>query len=167
MILTMKPNDEPKMKGEKKFIPRPGQTDFTDIRWAPVINCVLRYGDEILLMERSKDLKLNPGCWSGISGFLDDNKSLEEKVLEEIREEVGISKEQVISIKPGKIFDEDDPKYKKTWIVHPVLVEVNTDKVQTDWEAQNYRWVTLAEAWKMDYMSGFDKVLKALFKFDD
>ena len=62
------------------FKTRPGQVDYTNIRWAPVINCVLKFGDKILLVQRSKDMKYYPGRWTGISGFLDDDKSLTEKV---------------------------------------------------------------------------------------
>lgn len=147
---------------EKSFKSRPGQTDFTNIRWAPVINCVLKYKDKILLVKRSGKLKLYPGYWNGISGFLDDDKSLEEKVYEEIKEETGLKKEQIISIHLGQILELDSHTYKKTWIVHPVLVEVNTDKLLLDWEAEDHRWVRPEEARKLNLLSGFDQVLKAL-----
>jgi isopentenyldiphosphate isomerase len=147
-----------------KFKPRRGQVDFRNIRWAPVINCVLNYKGKILLVERNKDMKLYPGYWNGISGFLDDNKSLKEKVYEELTEEVGITKKNIISITPGQIFNQDEPKYKKTWIVHPVLVKVNTDTITLDWEAQNYKWITLKEIHNLKLLPGFKLVIKALFK---
>lgn len=148
----------------KKFKPKPGQIDFTNIRWAPVINCVLKYKDKILIVERNKDMKLYPGYWNGISGFLDDNKSLKEKIIEELKEEVSLSKKNIISIKLGQIFDQEESKYKKTWIVHPVLVEVNTDKIKLDWEAQNYKWIKLGELKNFKLLPGFDLVIKSLFK---
>lgn len=152
------------MKEQPKFIPKLGQIDFTNIRWAPVINCVMKYKNKILVVQRSETMRLYPKYWNGLSGFLDDNKSLDEKVYQELREEVGLSKKHVVSIKPGQIFDQDEPKYKKTWIVHPVLVEVDTDKVKLDWEAQNYAWLSLKEVKKLNLLPGFDLVLKALFK---
>jgi 8-oxo-dGTP pyrophosphatase MutT (NUDIX family) len=76
----------------KKWKPRHGQMDYSKARWAPVINCVLRYKGKILVVQRSESLNFYPGYWNGISGFLDDQKSLKEKVLEELREELGISK---------------------------------------------------------------------------
>lgn len=152
------------MKKEKKFVPCPGQVDFTDIRWAPVINCVVKFKGKILVVERSKSLRLYPSYWNGISGFLDDKKSLEEKVFEEISEELGLKKKNVISIRPGQVFDQDEPKYKKTWIVHPVLVTVDTDQVKTDWEAQSFRWIAPAVVRKLDLLPGFDKVLDCFFK---
>src|SRR3989338_511970 len=112
-----------------KFISKPGQIDFTHARWSPVINCVVKYRDKILLVERSPELNLYPGYWNGISGFLDDQRSLEEKVKDELQEEIRIGEEHIKSIHQGKIFDQEAPEYKKIWIVHPVLVEVDTDKI--------------------------------------
>lgn len=152
------------MKKEKVFKPRPGQVDFTHARWAPVINCVVKYKNKILLVERSKHLRLYPLYWNGISGFLDDKKSLQEKVSEEIKEEIGLTKKNIISIHYGQIFHQEAPKYKKTWIVHPVLVEVNTDKIKLNWEARNYKWIRLTEAPQYKLLPGFDQVLAVLFK---
>jgi len=150
------------MKNGKKFKPKSGQIDFTNAHWAPIINCVLQYKDKILVVKRSKNLRLYPGYWNGISGFLDDNKSLKEKVLEEIKEEVGLNKKNVISIHLGQIFDQEEPKYKKIWITHPVLVRVNTDKIKLDWEAQDYKWIDLKELKKLKLLPSFDLVVKTL-----
>lgn len=152
------------MKKEKIFKAKPGQIDFTHIRWAPVINCVVKYKNKILLVQRSADLRLYPGYWNGISGFLDDKKSLDEKIYQELNEELGLLKKNVLSIKLGEIFDQDEPRYEKTWIVHPVLVIVNTDKVKLDWEAQDYRWIIPKETRKLKLLPGFDQVLVTLFK---
>jgi ADP-ribose pyrophosphatase YjhB (NUDIX family) len=96
---------------------------------------------------------------NGVSGFLDDDKSLADKVYEELKEELGLDKDKVVFIKYGQVFDQDEEKYKKTWIVHPVLVEVSTDKIKTDWESQGYAWFTPKEARKKDLLPGFDRVL--------
>ncbi len=147
---------------EKKFKPKKGQVDYTNIRWAPVINCVLKYKGRLLLVQRSKGMKLYPSYWNGLSGFLDDNKSLKEKVFQELKEEVGLNEKDILSIKIGKIFDQDEPKYKKTWIVHPVLVIIKRNEIKLDWEAQDYRWVSLKEIKEMKLLPGFDDVLKSL-----
>lgn len=118
------------------FKPKTGQIDYSKARWAPVVNCVLKYRDKILVVQRSKELHFYPGYWNGISGFLDDHRSFREKVADEIREELAIPKKNIKSIRLGEIFDQEEPRYKKTWIVHPVLVEVTTDKLKLDWEAK-------------------------------
>lgn len=141
------------------FKPKPGQVDYTHARWAPVINCVVKYRGKILIVQRSKELHFYPGYWNGISGFLDDRRTLEEKVRDELREEAGIPERAIRRIRLGKIFHQDAPKYGKIWIVHPVLVEVKADKVKLDWEAEEYRWVTEQEARQFNLLPGFDRVL--------
>ncbi|MBI3638671.1 NUDIX domain-containing protein [Candidatus Wolfebacteria bacterium] len=147
-----------------KFKPKKRQTDFTNARWAPVINCVVKYKDKILVVERSKKLNFYPEYWNGISGFLDDKRNLRRKVEDELREELGLKKKDIKSIKLGEIFHQDEPKYKKTWIVHPVLVEIKTDKIKIklDWEAINYKWIRPNEVKKLKLLPGFDKVLERL-----
>ncbi|HOW60351.1 MAG TPA: NUDIX domain-containing protein [Candidatus Moranbacteria bacterium] len=149
----------------KKFKPKKGQIDYTNARWTPVINCVLKYGNRILLVQRNKNLNFYPGYWNGISGFLDDKRSLKEKVCDEIGEELGISKNKIKSIKIGEIFDQEERKYKKTWIVHPVLVEVKTNEIKLDWEAENFKWIYMKNIKKLRLLPGFSNVIKSLSKY--
>lgn len=151
------------MENKKEvFKPKKGQIDYTHIRYAPVINCLLRYRGKILLMKRNKNLRFYPNYWNGISGFLDDNRGIQEKIIREIHEELGISSRMVGKIKIGPIFHQEAKKYKKTWIVHPVLVEVKTDKIKIDWEARGYEWVKPSEIRKRKLLPGFSLVLSAL-----
>lgn len=137
--------------------------DYTRARWAPVVNCVVKYRDRILLVRRSRALNLYPAYWNGIGGFLDDKKSLQEKVREELREELGIPRQKIRVIRLGTIFHQEGRRYGKTWIVHPVLVEVTTGRVRLDWEAEDYRWVRPHEVRKFKLAPGFYRVLKTIF----
>lgn len=143
-----------------KFKLKPGQIDYTNVRWAPVMNCVVQYCGKILIVERSKELDFYPGYWNGISGFLDDKRGFEQKVKDELQEELKMPRRMIKKIRLCEIFHQEAPKYKKTWIVHPVLVEVTTDKITLDWEAKNYKWVTLSDAKKLKLLPGFDRVLE-------
>ena len=143
-----------------KFKLKPGQVDYTNARWAPVMNCVVKYRDRILVVQRSKELNFYPGYWNGISGFLDDKRSFEEKVKDELGEELGLPGKMIEKIKLCEIFHQEAPKYKKTWIVHPVLVRVKTKRIKLDWEARNYKWIKLTEAKKLKLLPGFDQVLE-------
>lgn len=127
-----------------------------------MINCVVKYKDKIPVVQRSQKLNFYPGYWNGISGFLDDKKSLQQKVKEEIREELGLDLKNIKKIKLGDIFDQEEPKYKKTWIVHPVLAEIDTDKIKLDWEAKDCQWIMPSEAKKLKLLPGFSEVLKKL-----
>lgn len=148
-----------------QFQAQKGQIDFTYARFAPVVNCVLKFQDKILLVKRSPNLNFYPNCWNGISGFLDDDKNLEEKALMEIEEELGLKKENIIKIKTGEIFEQNDPKYQKIWIVHPLLVEVNTEEVQLDWEAKTYQWLKFDEINTLNLLPGFRLVLEKLSSY--
>jgi predicted NUDIX family phosphoesterase len=155
---------EPKLNtAEPAFKAREGQVDYTNMRYAPVINCVVRHNDAILIVQRNSKMRLYPNFWNGISGFLDDRRSIEEKVKDELREELGIEANDIISIHRGPVFDQEEEKYGKTWIVHPILVDVKTDKIKLNWEAQNYKWIKVEEAKTFDLLPGFDKVLTSLF----
>jgi len=145
------------------FKPRDGQVDYTNIRYAPVINCVVRYNGTILIVQRNPKMRLYPNFWNGISGFLDDGRSIEQKVKDELHEELGIKERDIVSIHRGPVFNQEEEKYSKTWIVHPILVDVKTDKIKLDWEAQNYKWIKVEDAKTFDLLPGFDKVLMSLF----
>ncbi len=149
---------------QPKFKTKPGQTDYTNIRYAPVINCVVRYNDKILLVRRSSDLRLYPGYWNGVSGFLDDHQGILEKVRTELREELGIPASKIKRVRIGQIFEMEAPKYKKTWIIHPILADIVTSDIRLDWEAQSHEWMTLAEAKKKKTLPGFKQVLKEIEK---
>jgi len=144
------------------FKPKSGQIDYTNARWAPVINCVLKHENKLLVVQRSSNLNFYPGYWNGISGFLDDQRSLNQKISDELSEELGIRKSKIKRIRLGEIFDQEEPRYKKTWIVHPALVDVTTNIINLDWEARNYKWLTLAEIKKLKLLPGFSEVLKRL-----
>jgi len=150
---------------EKIFKPKPGQTDYTNARWAPVVSCVVKHNDKILIVKRSRDMKIYPNLWNGIGGFLDDEKSFEEKIKEELGEETGIKESEIISIKHGEIFDLDDPAIGKTWVIHPALVEVSTDAIVLDWEAEEYRWINPEEVKNFEVAAGFVRIVKNFFSF--
>lgn len=140
------------------------QTDYTDIHWAPVINCVLFFEGTILILQRSNELNFYPGHWNGVSGFLDDKKSLNEKVKNEILEEVGIGEENIEKIELGKIFHQSAPKYKKTWIVHPILVRVKSNEIKLNWEAKNHQWIKIEDVNKYKLLPGFEGVIDEMKK---
>ncbi len=148
---------------EPVFKAKPGQIDYTHARIAPVINCVVRHKNKILLVQRSSGMKFYPSLWNGISGFLDDERSVEQKTKDEIHEELGIREKDIIKIYEGRIFNAEDQKHNKTWVVHPVLVDVKTDRVVLDWEAQDYKWINPGDINQFELLPCFEDVVLALF----
>jgi len=147
---------------EPKFIPKDGQVDYTNIRYAPVVNTVVTKDGKVLLVQRSQELRLYPGFWNGISGFLDDKQSIEEKVGEELRDELGIEQANILKLDRGHPFIQEAPEYDKTWLVVPVLVEINTDRVGIDWEESQAKWFEPSELKKLNLLPGFETVIAQL-----
>ena len=141
------------------FTPREGQVDFHHIRWAPVMNIALMHGEEYLVVKRSETMNFYPGLWNGISGFIDDGQSLDEKVREELREELGLKEEAILSIELRGIFDQEAPELGKTWIVHAIKATVQHKEITLDWEASEHRWLTGEEYRTLELVPGFATVL--------
>jgi len=148
---------------EAKFEPKPGQVDYTNIRYCPTINCVVTYKGKVLLVKRSSELRLYPNYWNGISGFLDDHQAIEKKVKEELLEEVNIDETQIASIKLGKVLVQEGKKYQKTWFVLPVLVEVKNEAFELDYEAQEAKWIDPKHAKDLKLLPGFSEILAQFF----
>lgn len=147
---------------ERKFVARAGQVDYTNIRYAPVVNTVVTYSGKVLLVQRSSGMRLYPGYWNGVSGFLDDARSIEEKVTQELGEELGIAPEDIESIERGQVLLQEAPEYHKTWLVVPVLARIKTTDFKLDWEAQRAKWYTPDEISKLSLLPGFDAVIGQL-----
>ncbi len=123
----------------------PNKIDYTNKYKCRVLVCWVKHKNKFLLLKRSDKVLAYKNMWSSLAGFLDDEKSLEEKVKEELQEEIGISEKNIIKIIPGKTYEMIDKKINRKWITHPVLCEVNTDQVRLDWEHTGYKWVTEGE----------------------
>lgn len=152
------------MPNEPKFTPKPGQTDYTNIRYAPVINTVVANDGKVLLVRRNPTMRLYPGHWNGISGFLDDSSSVEDKALGELSEELGLASSDIKSLERGQVLVQEAPEYGKTWIVFPVFVRVEATNFKLDWEAQEARWFSLGEARNLKLVPGFGEVLAQFSK---
>lgn len=148
---------------EPEFVPKPGQTDFRNMRYAPCINVVVVKDGKILLAKRAEGRRLYPGYWSTIDGFLDDNKSVEEKAYEELREEVSILPKDVVELKRGQVVVMEAPDYKKTWLFIPVLAMVKTEKFKLDWEASEAKWFAPQEVTDLNLSPGVIAVLSQFF----
>ncbi|MEK7628223.1 MAG: NUDIX domain-containing protein [Patescibacteria group bacterium] len=145
------------------FTPRAGQIDFTHARVCPVVHCIVESELGLLLVQRSKNHPSYPGYWSGITGFLDDGKSVTEKALEEIGEELGYSAPAVDDIQIDRPLLLEDVSNQKTWLTVPVFVRVRHAQVVLDWEADTFAWMSYEKACGMsNLMPGTQIVLQSI-----
>jgi NADH pyrophosphatase NudC (nudix superfamily) len=149
---------------EPKFTPKPGQVNYSNIRYAPVVNTVVKSGGKVLLVQRSSGMRLYPNYWNGISGFLDDARSIEEKVAEELHEELGIEKDMIVSLTRGQPLLQEAPENNKTWLVIPVLAKVTAKEFKLNWEAQAGQWFTPGEIKNLNLLPGFIDVINQFIK---
>jgi len=119
-----------------------GRIDYHSSDIAPVTTVFVRKGNKILLMKRSEKVRTYKELWNTVAGYLDEVIPLEEKVLEELDEEISVTEEDITSIQFSEPHTFTDKKINKTWITYPVLVTVKKDtKINTDWEHTKYRWI--------------------------
>lgn len=126
------------------------EVESASLRITPVVTCFLLHRDgeheRLCLVRRSSRVGSYNARWAGISGFIEPGVSPEEQAYTELREETGLSKEQVHLLKRGEIVEYRDQALNRHWLVHPFLVEVpDITAMKLDWEAEEMRWIEPAE----------------------
>jgi 8-oxo-dGTP diphosphatase len=147
------------MRTEPVFVPRRGQVDYTHIRYAPVLNAVVVCRGKILLLQRSSGMRSYPEHWCGISGYLDDDRSVEDKARQEMLEEAGITADRILRVQRGAVLLQEAPDHGKTWLVVPVLVRVRDQRYRLDWESQAAGWFSMTEAMSLPLLPGVEAVI--------
>ena len=106
-----------------------------------VVTCFLESGNKILILRRSGKVGTYQGRWAGVSGYL-EKPTAEEQALTEIKEETGLSNEDVQLIKKGEPLHIKDENIGTEWIVHPFLFHVkDPGKIKIDWEHKEMKWI--------------------------
>ena len=138
-----------------------GRIDYSLSDSALVIDVVVVYKDEFLLLKRSNKVRTYRGLWMVPAGYMDEIISAEEKALKELFEETGIEKKSVLSIKTGKLIKETDSKISKIWYIIPVLIKLkHKPKIRLDWEHTEYKWVKYEDLKNYKTVPGLNGMLK-------
>ncbi len=110
-----------------------------------VVTAFLRYRDKLLLVQRSQRVGTYQGCWSAISGYLEDSSPLMQ-ARREIREETGLRDSEVHLVAAGHPVVIDAPELGKRWVVHPFLFDIeDPGRIHLDWENVAVEWVAPEE----------------------
>ena len=105
-----------------------------------MVTCFLESNGEILILRRSQQVGSYQGRWAGVSGYIET--TADEQALVEIKEETGLSGEDLKLIKKGKPLPIKDEKLGVKWVVHPYLFHIkDRDKIRIDWEHEEMRWI--------------------------
>lgn len=127
----------------------------------PVVNCVVRCGEMVLLTRRGEDVIAYPNTINGISGFIDEIKPLEDVLYQELSEEVGLEKRAVKQLKIFPEIIQVDDEINREWHVYPALATIdNMFEPKINWENKEAVWMTIDEAKSQELMPGFREVLE-------
>lgn len=138
-----------------------GRINYASSDKAVVVTCFVKYNGRFLLLKRSFKVRVYKQKWHTVAGYLDELKSPFEKVLEELREEIGVHKEEIIKVVEGEPFKFVDKYLNKTWYVYPFLVELKKEPVVSlDSEHEEFRWIEITELDKFDTVPSFAEGLR-------
>jgi len=135
-----------------------GTVELPDVEEISVVTSILKRGDKVLILQRSREVGSHTGKWAGVSGFIEPGEQPLETAIKEIREEVGMSLSEPLVVGDPVCMRQGD----KVWKVHPFLFASHDVEVRTDWEHDAHLWTTPEKAVGMDTVPGFDRVLRSL-----
>jgi translation initiation factor 2B subunit (eIF-2B alpha/beta/delta family)/8-oxo-dGTP pyrophosphatase MutT (NUDIX family) len=111
----------------------------------PVVTVFLRHRGEVLALRRADAAGTYPGCWGGVSGYVEDSEDPETTARREITEETGLAAGEgaddapVHRVRSGRPFTVDDAE--GTFRVHPFLFDAETRDVVTNAETSEVTWI--------------------------
>jgi hypothetical protein len=114
-----------------------GTLELANVVEKQVVTSIVRYGEKILLLQRSSRVGSYRGQWAGVSGFIESGEDDESAARRELEEEIGASKVKLVRrIDPIRFRDSD-----VIWSVHSFLFDVDDPEVRLDWEHQRIEWI--------------------------
>jgi translation initiation factor 2B subunit (eIF-2B alpha/beta/delta family) len=103
-----------------------------------VVTCFCRHDGAILLLRRSDDVGTYRGKWGGVAGHAEGDPS--RAARQEIREETGLTDDEVTLVRRGDPFPVADSEAGIRWVVHPFLFDATTRNIDPNWETAEYAW---------------------------
>lgn len=129
-----------------------------------VVTCFLEHGREILILRRSHKVGTYKRSWAGVSGYIEKTDDLEQ-AFTEISEETELYRNDLKLMKRGKPLEVIDQSLSRKWVVHPFLFHVKVpDKIKTDWEHTELRWIKPEELSKYKTVPGLKEALNHVIK---
>ncbi len=107
-----------------------------------VVTCFLEYQGNISLLRRSQRVGTYKGRWAGVSGYIERGNTPYEQAVVEIREEVGLEKDDIELVKEGEPLEVTNEGLGRKWIVYPYRFRViKPERVRIDWEHTELKWI--------------------------
>ncbi len=104
--------------------------------------------------------------WTMPGGHIEPGETINEAVIREAKEEVGLSLKSEGVITYGELIGSKDFYRPAHFIYFDILCKTNTFDVKLDnKELTEYKWATPQEALKMDLAESYDQTIKDYMKF--
>ena len=114
-------------------------------------------------MRRSQQVGSYRGRWAGVSGYIET--TADEQALVEIKEETGLSGEDLKLVKKGKPLPIKDEGLGVKWVVHPYLFHIkDRDKIRIDWEHKETRWIDAKDIGNYETVPNLKETLARVYK---
>ncbi len=126
-----------------------------------VVTCILRRGDQVLILKRSSGVKTNKEKWAGVSGYVEPEETPIETAYKEMEEEISARQDQVRLVREADPLVFDDIENETIWWVHPFLFDDLGVDVVLDWEHTEHTWIDLQDLGSYDTVIGLRKTLEA------
>ncbi len=126
---------------------------------------LLNNDGNLLILKRSNKVKTYKGLWGGVAGYVEKNEKPYETAIKEIKEEVGLKKEDVSLIKKLDpiVFTDFYEQKRYDWEIFVFLFEIRKkSKIKIDWEHSEYRWIQPSEIINYNTVPHLKDVVKKL-----
>ncbi len=117
-----------------------------------VINTIIKDNDKVLVIKRKSGI--HSGKWAFPGGIMKDSETIGETLKREIKEETNLDVYNIIKkISDYSYWGKEGEKI----LGECYLVNVKNGEVKINKEAEEFRWVSLEEFGKLNYIEGLDK----------
>ena len=122
---------------------------------------------ELLILKRSEKVKTYKGFWGGVAGYIEENEKPLETAIKEMKEEIGLKKEDFNLIKqlnPIKFTDIYE-KERYDWEIFVFVFELRKkSEIKIDWEHSEYKWINPSEIENYKTVPHLKDIVKKLLK---
>lgn len=120
-----------------------GRVNYRTSRINLVLGVIIMRWNSLLILKRSQKVLTYSGMRDFVGGYLDDGLLPEEKVMEEIQEELWIDPFEVLSIRRFRRIVQYDDVINKVRVNFPMLIMVKPDvSIVLDDEHTEYNWIS-------------------------
>lgn len=119
-----------------------GRIDYSGCDFAYVLIIFVRCENKYLLLKRSSDVLEYKNFWATPGGYIDEVRPIEEKIYEELEEELSILHTDILDLTITEPIDCHDCELNIRWVQTGGIVEVEkTPDIKLNYEHTKYKWV--------------------------